>query len=291
MEKRGQTIQIYCPHGEPRGIRIAEITTRIVQASVVPRSQLERGLPREELSGVGVYFLFGDSDEGEPMVYIGEAESCAKRLKDHNLDPKKDFWKTAIVIGSRTGSLTKAHVRLLEFMAIERAQQAGRYQLNNGNAGIKPAIPEWMQADVLEIFDTAETLLSTLSFPVFEPRPSRRGNSDTPSSFDESRFYCTDRGISAEAIYSEDGLTVLKGSTISSDCVPTFSKPQLARRHRMIEEGVLLREGDHHVLTRDESFSSPSAAANFLAGSTSNGWYAWKDAQGRTLHERFRLNT
>ena len=31
-----KTIQIYLPTGEPRGIRIAEITTRIVQAGVDP---------------------------------------------------------------------------------------------------------------------------------------------------------------------------------------------------------------------------------------------------------------
>ena len=32
MKPVGKTIQIYCPSGEPRGVRIAEITTRIVQA-------------------------------------------------------------------------------------------------------------------------------------------------------------------------------------------------------------------------------------------------------------------
>mgnify|MGYP001224115633 CR=1 FL=1 len=36
MKPLGKTIQIYCPNGEPRGVRIAEITTRIVQAVVGP---------------------------------------------------------------------------------------------------------------------------------------------------------------------------------------------------------------------------------------------------------------
>jgi hypothetical protein len=39
MKALGKTIQIYCPQGEPRGVRIAEITTRIVQAVVVPRAK------------------------------------------------------------------------------------------------------------------------------------------------------------------------------------------------------------------------------------------------------------
>jgi hypothetical protein len=38
---RPQTIQIFLPLGDPRGIRIAEITTRIVQLIEVPRPQLD----------------------------------------------------------------------------------------------------------------------------------------------------------------------------------------------------------------------------------------------------------
>lgn len=40
MTSRPQTIQIFLPAGDPRGVRIAEITTRIVQAIEVPRSLL-----------------------------------------------------------------------------------------------------------------------------------------------------------------------------------------------------------------------------------------------------------
>lgn len=35
-----KTLQIFLPTGEPRGIRIAELTTRIVQAVLIPRSDL-----------------------------------------------------------------------------------------------------------------------------------------------------------------------------------------------------------------------------------------------------------
>lgn len=37
---RPQTIQIFLPNGDPRGMRVAEITTRIVRVIEVPRSQL-----------------------------------------------------------------------------------------------------------------------------------------------------------------------------------------------------------------------------------------------------------
>lgn len=40
MKPAPQTIQIYLPGGDPRGIRVAEVTTRIVQVVEVPRSLL-----------------------------------------------------------------------------------------------------------------------------------------------------------------------------------------------------------------------------------------------------------
>ncbi len=36
------------------------------------------------------------------------------------------------------------------------------------------------------------------------------------------------------------------------------------------------------------SFSSPSAAACFVLGTSANGWTEWKDKSGRTLDELFR---
>jgi len=83
--KRPQTIQFFLPQGEPRGIRIADITTRIVQAVLVPRSKLAEAAKREEIKSVGVYFLFGEPEEAaKPVVYIGEAEDCYKRFMQHN---------------------------------------------------------------------------------------------------------------------------------------------------------------------------------------------------------------
>jgi hypothetical protein len=52
-----KTIQIFLPSGEPHGIRIAEITTRIVQVIEVPRSLLADFLAMEQSSQVGLYVL------------------------------------------------------------------------------------------------------------------------------------------------------------------------------------------------------------------------------------------
>ena len=41
MKAFGKTIQIYLPDGNPRSLKIAEITSRTVQAVLIPRSVLD----------------------------------------------------------------------------------------------------------------------------------------------------------------------------------------------------------------------------------------------------------
>ena len=69
MRQIGKTIQIYLPDGNPRSLKIAEITSRTVSAILIPRSKLEESAKRDELNNVGVYLLFG-SEESKPQVYI-----------------------------------------------------------------------------------------------------------------------------------------------------------------------------------------------------------------------------
>ena len=57
---RPQTIQIFLPKGDPRGMRVAEITTRIVRVIEVPRSQLAEFLKMPEAQQVGIYVLTGE---------------------------------------------------------------------------------------------------------------------------------------------------------------------------------------------------------------------------------------
>ena len=73
MTTSPKTIQIFLPSGDAHGIRIAEITTRIVQVIEVPRSLLSDFLALEHSSQVGVYLLIGeDSEEAEQQVYVGD---------------------------------------------------------------------------------------------------------------------------------------------------------------------------------------------------------------------------
>ncbi len=277
----GKTIQIFCPAGEPRGVRIAEITTRIVQAVVVPRAQLVEGLARPELSGVGLYFLFGESEaSGRPVVYVGEAEDCGQRLRKHNQE--KDFWTVAVAIVSRTGSFTKAHVRLLEWLSIERAKQAQRYVLDNGNSGIQPTVPEWMECDVAEVFETAEVLLSSTGFPVFETLGA------APAGEQPRVFVCRRRDADARGVYSSEGMVVKAGSKLAPGFTPSAYDWIKSKRQELITSGVVVDLAGQMTFSKDSLFETPSNAAAVVIGSNVNGWTEWRDDQGRTLDQVFR---
>ena len=114
MNQTPKTIQIFLPGGDPQGIRVAEITTRILQVIEVPRKLLPDFFQMPESNQVGIYFLFGESEEGdEPIVYIGQTGDLCTRLATHN--NKKDFWERALVVISRTNSMTQTHAVFLEW--------------------------------------------------------------------------------------------------------------------------------------------------------------------------------
>ena len=280
---RPQTIQIFLPSGDPQGIRIAEITTRIVRVIEVPRSLLAEFLKMPEAQQVGVYYLVGPAEEGEgALLYIGQSGAVGARLAQHN--ENKDFWSRALVAVSLTNSLTQTHALFLEWLGIRDAKAAGRYALDNGNGGARPHTPAPLEADCQEIQDTVRVLLATLGYPVFEAvgKPATKESAEV--------FFCRANGADGRGLYTPEGFVVLKGSTGRRESVPSLHGTVYEHvRERLIESGVLRVEGDRVVMTRDYVFGSPSRAAVVLLGRSANGWREWKNAAGKTLNKVKRV--
>ncbi|GAB5406656.1 MAG: GIY-YIG nuclease family protein [Aureliella sp.] len=280
IENRGKTIQIYLPTGEPRGIRIAEITTRIVQAVLIPRSDLAQGKPRKELDLPGIYFLFGEDEEGaKPIVYIGQTEDARKRFDSHN--KTKTFWKTAVFCVSKTQNFTQAHIRYLEWYCMQRAKEVNRYSLDNGQVPDNSTyVPEPMEAELLDVFETISTLVSTLGYPVFEPVAKQSSATIT--------FYCRGGGSDGKGELVEDGFVVFEGSKARMDVAPSGASSVNPQREKLLTAGVIEETNGEYVFTQDYLFSSPSTAAAVVLGRTANGWVEWKDKDGSTLSEIHR---
>ena len=275
-----KTIQIYLPAGEPRGVRIAEITTRIVKAVLIPRSDLAQGKLRKELELPGVYFLFCEGeDEAKPIVYIGQTEDARKRFDSHN--KTKTFWKTLIFCVSKTQNFTQAHIRYLEWYCMQRAKEIARYTLDNGQVPDNSTyVPEPMEAELLDVFETISTLVSTLGYPVFEPL-ARDVNFVSP-------FFCRSRGCDASGELVEDGFVVRRGSKSRMETAASMPEPIGNRRKSLVEAGIVEEINGVYVYQQDYLFPSPSAAAATVLGASANGWIEWKDANGRTLSEIHR---
>jgi len=281
MVMRPQTIQIFLPDGNPRGVRIAEITNRTVKAILFPRNQFEYILQRPELCNVGFYFLFGHSEEGRDMAYIGEAEICGERLKQHHKN--KDFWNYAIVIVSKIQAFTKTHGKYLEYLAIKKAKEANRYELENSAVPNQPYVTESMEADMLDCFDTAKVLLSTLGFPIYESISRETITHTSPE-----LYYLKGKGITAEGNLVDDGFVVFKGSTAKITTVPSCHNYLIELRNLLVETGVMEVSGSVYLFKEDYIFSSPSTAGGVLLGRSTNGWTKWRNTKGLTLDQTKR---
>lgn len=273
-----KTIQIFLPTGEPRGIRIAELTTRVVQAVLIPRSDLADAKSRSELDQVAVYFLFGGSeDQAKPIVYIGQTEDVRKRLDNHNSN--KEFWRTAVLGISKTQSFTQAHIRWLEWYCMAKAREINRFSLDNGSTPSEPFTTEPMKADLLDAFDTLSPLLSTLGYPIFEPVSK-------PASTEF--YYLRAKGTDARGRYVEDGFLVMAGSLGRKDIVQSARQTVSSLRAKLSDSGVIVDEGDHIRFVEDYLFDTPSGAAVTALGRSANGWIEWKTDDGKTLSEMKR---
>lgn len=274
---RPQSILIFLPDGSPRSVKIAEITNRVVKAILIPRNKLDYIGQREEVKNVGLYFLFGESSEkAKSIVYIGEAEECYARLKQHNRE--KEFWNYALVIISKINAFTKAHVKYLEHLAVKTAKEVNRFDTENSNIPTKSFIPEYMEADLLDSFETIKILLSTLGFPVFD--------SIAKKAIDKSQImYLSAKNIKAEGDLIDDGFVVFKGSEAKAKTTPSCHEYLITLRKQLIANKILASSGDHLIFTENYVFNSPSTAAGLILGRSSNGWATWKNKAGKTLDE------
>ena len=274
---RPQTIQIFLPDGSPRSIKIAELTNRVVQAIFIPRNKLEFVGQRPEVKNVGIYFLFGENNESlKPLVYIGEAEDCYNRLKQHNRE--KEFWNYAVAITSKINGFTKSHVKYLEYHAIKITQEVNRFKTENSIQPSKPFITESMEADLLDSFETIKILLSTLGYPLFDS-VNKKNIKKT------ELLKINAPGIIAEGDLIDYGFVVFKGSQAKKETTPSCHEYLINIRSKLLKDNILVNRNNILEFAENYVFNSPSTAGAVILGRSTNGWTQWKDKNGKTLDQ------
>ncbi len=95
-----------------------------------------------------------------------------------------------------------------------------------------------------------------------------------------SYLYCrSTKGTDAKSFASENGFTVLKGSTVSEDIVPSFVEHGSGYYRLLceLEESGVIKNG---VFEQDYEFGVPSATSAVALGRTSNGNVDWRTEDG-----------
>jgi hypothetical protein len=78
---------------------------------------------------------------------------------------------------------------------------------------------------------------------------------------------------------------VKKGSTANMALAKSLRPAIRELRQQLLDDDILVKEGDVYAFTHEYVFKSPSAAACVVAGNPRSGMDAWKDMQGHSLKE------
>ena len=273
----GKAIELFLVNGTAESLITAELSNWNGKAIKIPRTEVS-ACDREDIKGVGIYFLICQEDDGTDSVYIGEAENVLDRLTQHLRDyqsgKEKYYWNTAVIFVGR--DLNKALIRYLENRFVEIAKECGRYTVLTKNTYKNTVLKEAQIASMEEFIDNVKILINTLGYKVLVPVP--KANDET------IYLYCKGSGASAKGFVSAGGFTVLEGSTVSDHTVPsleTKGKSYYNLRNALIKDGTI----SDRVFTRDYEFKAPSAASAVIMGHTSNGNVDWKTADGVKLKD------
>lgn len=274
------TIKIFLPYGDPKSVRVAELSNWSGKAIAAPRSEIEKLLLRPEMNKAGIYLLLGiDPSDGQDIAYIGEAEVVSSRIKQHKT---KDDWNSIIVFISTNENLTKSHIRYLEGRLIEIGLSVGRYKMTNQKSS-GAHLPESDQHDMEGFLDRIMQLLPILGTELVTPVAL----SPQEPSHQEMLFFST-KGASSKGYRTPNGFVVLKGSTaVIAERDSAKSKGQwvVSLREKLKRNGALVPKGDFLEFTKDIEFGSSSAAAAAVQGGTAQGPVLWKNKAGKTLKE------
>ncbi|MDH5613282.1 MAG: GIY-YIG nuclease family protein [Gammaproteobacteria bacterium] len=268
------SIKLFLTKGSASSLRTAEISNWSGKAIACSRTELDELSKREEAIRPGVYFLIGnDIETGEPSVYVGETEELFNRLKKHL---PKEFWNQAVGFVSKDENLTKAHIKYLEGKLIEIGNKAGKGIIqNNQSSGAK--LPESDQAEMDIFLDKILKLLPVLGTSLFSiPEVSTKKVDD--------RLICKIKGLTAYGNRTDNGFIVYKDSEAVPEDRPSATRGRV-RRKLLVDKGILVKQNDRFVFSRDHEFTSPSLAAAAVRGGASNGLTAWKTKSGKSLKE------
>ncbi len=148
--------------------------------------------------------------------------------------------------------------------------------------GIRFAVStEWGKGNITSIVELA----SKLGFKVNVSTSNGKKQQLVQKKKSEKEIRCfLTRNANAQGLFNIDdhSLTVLSGSVINPHHLKKFDDAGRKTRNKQFAEYTEERDGSRIVKT-NVHFDTPSGAAQFCVGGSSNGWSEWKDEAGQEL--------
>lgn len=277
---RGKKITLFLMDDDPSGRIKCSLANWTGVAYKIPKTMLDQSKDIPALKQSGVYFLFGADNNGEEVVYIGQAgvrkngEGLLFRIQEpHNsID-----WSEAVMFTTTNNSFGPTEISYLENRFCNLAKSAGRLKVVNS---VEPNIgnpTEETVSELEEFIDYAKICMgsmTTFGNKVLEPLVSSKAGNNEPV------LTMSYNSAKATGKRTNDGFVVLKGSVICGELARAC--PNHAKADRMKYASSI---DENNTLITDLLFSSPSGAAQFVAGASVSGNVMWKDLNGKTLKE------
>lgn len=299
------SIRLFSPSGEPEGVLIASRDDWPGRAVIFSRELAGEVKGRKEYQQPGIYILVSSK-----LMYIGEGDPVGDRIDSHVKN--KDFWRRGIFFTAEGGRLNKAHVQHLESRLIAMAKLANRVVLDNANQPTVPALSEEEHAFTENFLREVLLMLPILGFWQFsveEDVAVIKDDLETANAAEESavassgkraavysaipaglQFTLAHKNAKATLSVVEGGVMVKEGSLVV-DCIPErfeLDAPSYAAlRRQLTESGIIAQTSSGWAFTKDQFFSSGSAAGTVVRASSSNSDW-WKGSSGKTLGDYIR---
>ena len=283
---RAVKLDVFLPDGSPDGLKLITRANWDGQGTAFPRLNYPAVRLRPDLNTSGVYVLSGPDDTFGSRIYVGESECLVARLDQHL--KTKDFWSEALLFHSRTDGLNRAHIKYIESELVRLARESGRVACVNTQTPRPPRLNE-LEVSVANGFLRNRLMIYPLlgchAFESVVPIPKESIGAST-ARLQSPTLFLQFRGSDARGVQTADGFVVFRGSVATASEQPSFTPRTYGQlRSRLLEEGVLERQGNHLVFTRDYLFRSQSAAFSVTTGQEQSGKMHWRDAEGRTLKD------
>ncbi|PZO82514.1 MAG: hypothetical protein DI629_01055 [Mesorhizobium amorphae] len=241
--------------------------------------RLEELLGRNEAKRAGCYVLQGE-ELNHPMgvrAYIGRSDQLDDRVRQH---VSRSWWNLAALISTSDSHFTSGHFMALESRMIQLTSEHRRAALANA---VIPSIGagrlgEAGQSDMENFLDKVQIILPTLGINLLTPSPANRPREEVAPFDAKDVLEINHRsGVKARAVIRDDEFIVLQGSLALLDS-PYQHNAWAGLRQSLIDEGVLIPDasGQFLVFTRNQAFSSASAAAGVVLNRQASGPKEWK---------------